>query len=463
MQPRSTHMDVYSLALLEEEDRLRKQLIDIGYEQVLVLNNYHQLEGLDSKAPNTVVVLLLSESVCNSTNYFLDFQNLKTLPVLALFPKYHRQWCREILNICSEFTVWPCSNQELDIRLRKLTVNFLDTQTLNNSLFVNMNILGNSPQIAEILHKVAKFTQCDAPVFIEGETGTGKEVIARAIHYLGDRREFPFIAVNCGALPDTLIENELFGHQKGAYTDARESQNGIVIQAEGGTLFLDEIETLSRKGQITLLRFLQDMQFRPLGSKSTLTANIRLIAATNESIQGLVENGEFRKDLFYRLNILGIKLPPLRDRGGDILLLAEHFIRQYKDRYRQPEKELHPRTLEGLQRYDWPGNVRELENLLHREFLLADGKYIRIEQFESLTGERRRNCSDRRYRNLFTKTLHTAKSNLIKDFERQYLASTLNRANGNISEAARLAGKERRTFTKLLEKYSIYRRQFKNH
>ncbi|MCP3669609.1 MAG: sigma-54-dependent Fis family transcriptional regulator [Gammaproteobacteria bacterium] len=326
-----------------------------------------------------------------------------------------------------------------------------------------MNILGNSPKFLQVLDKVCKIKKCDAPVFIDGETGTGKELIARAIHYLSERKDMPFIAANCGAFPDQLIENEFFGHEKGAYTDARESSEGLISQAEGGTLFLDEIETLSMKGQVSLLRFLETMMYRPLGSKGAKTANLRVITATNESISELVEKGDFRKDLYYRINIMNLLLPPLRERSSDINLLAEHFIRQYQIQYSQPERELHPDTQAALKYYDWPGNVRELENILHREFLLAEGKYITIDEIEAMTRERRSAFCDRRLQKVFGQPMVKAKKYLISEFEEQYLSRALDKANGNISKAARLAGKERRSFTRLMEKYHLDSSQDKTH
>ena len=176
-----------------------------------------------------------------------------------------------------------------------------------------------------------------------------------------------------------------------------------------------------------------------------------------------MDKGHFRKDLYYRINVMNILLPPLRERSGDIILLAEHFIRLYQVQYNQPEKELHPNTQEAMKYYEWPGNVRELENILHREFLMADGKYISIKEIESLTRERRDNRGDRRLRKMFDQPLVKAKNNLIHEFEQQYLSSALGKANGNISEAARLAGKERRTFTRLLEKYNLSSARYKTH
>ena len=301
-------------------------------------------------------------------------------------------------------------------------------------------------RIAESL--IEKMSAFDAPVLIEGETGTGKELAARAIHYRGARRGKPFVPVNCGAIPDTLIENELFGHRRGAFTDARLDQAGVVELARGGTLLLDEVDALTLKAQVTLLRFLQDQQFRPLGARCAEQADVRIIAASNRNLERLVAVDEFRLDLFYRLKLLHLVLPPLRERHGDAELLAEHFVRTGAARFNKPALPLDERTLSWFRHYEWPGNIRELENLVHREFLLADGERISIPapradlavahaQHESLLNYRE------------------AKSRAIHDFEHRFLARLLCQANGNVSAAARISGTERRHLGRLLKKYGV--------
>ncbi len=315
------------------------------------------------------------------------------------------------------------------------------------------HMAGHSPAFEEMARLIRKIAACDAPVLIEGETGTGKELAARAIHYLGARCPMPFVPVNCGAIPDTLIENELFGHRKGAFTDARDSQRGLVAQARGGTLFLDEIDALSAKGQVTLLRFLQDLQYRPLGGEREESADIRIIAATNVDLLKHVESGSFRPDLLFRLKILSLALPPLRERTGDAELLARHFIRQCSARYGKPVKTLHPDTIAWLNSHTWPGNVRELENVIHREFLLADGPAIDLVRDPDRV-ERRRLADRRRYETVEL-DFGVAKARAIAQFERTFLCQLMSEARGNVTHAARIAGKERRAFGKLLKKHGI--------
>jgi len=314
-------------------------------------------------------------------------------------------------------------------------------------------LIGNSQvfrDMLEILHKIAGY---DASVLITGETGSGKELAARAIHYLSARRDKPFIPVNCGALPDHLIENELFGHNRGAYTDARDSQAGLIAQAEGGTLFLDEVDSLSPKAQVSLLRFLQDGQYRPLGSSRTEFAQVRILAASNVELEPLVEEGRFRADLHFRLNVMELPVPPLRARGGDVELLARHFIAEAACRYKVPSKELHPDTLQWLASQPWPGNIRELQNRIQREFLLADGPLLRI-RAPALANERRRQ-PDRRYGCADTLNFNEAKQSMLQAFERSHLLRLMRESAGNVSQAARMAGKERRALGKLLKKYQI--------
>ena len=322
----------------------------------------------------------------------------------------------------------------------------------NPSGFGRLNLVGRSPAFLEVLRLIRRMADCDAIVLIEGETGTGKELAARAIHYLGARRDAPFIAMNCGAVPDTLFENEFFGHARGAYTDAREARFGVIAQARGGTLFLDEIETMSAHGQVALLRFLQDQTYRPVGGQLVEHADVRIIAASNAPLGDLAARGLFRQDLLYRLNLLSLSLPPLRERRGDAVLLAERFIARLSHQYRQPLRRLHPDTIAWLESYAWPGNVRELENLIHREFLLGDDEVLRIEPPGSGLHARHRPVLEADFRE--------AKARAIAEFERAYVARVLALAGGNITRAARLCGQERSQLGKLVKKHGLERGQF---
>jgi len=312
-------------------------------------------------------------------------------------------------------------------------------------------LVGQSPAYHELVRLIGRLASCDAPVLIEGETGTGKELAARSIHYQSVRRDRPFIPVHCGAIPDALIESELFGHRKGAFTDAKENHPGLVCLAEGGSLFLDEIDALSPKGQVTLLRFLQDQEFRPLGARTVEQGHVRILAASHVSLRGRAEEGAFRPDLLYRLQILRLELVPLRERQGDVALLAAWFLRACETRHGLGVKQLHPESLAWMERYRWPGNIRELENLLHREYLLSDGQMIRIPPPKGVSCEPT-GIADPHRANL---KVTQAKARAIEAFERDDLVRLLEQAGGNISLAAKMAGKEWRCLGKRVKKLGL--------
>jgi DNA-binding NtrC family response regulator len=287
----------------------------------------------------------------------------------------------------------------------------------------------------------------DAPVLIEGETGTGKELAARAIHYRSARSVRPFVPVNCGALPDALIESELFGHRKGAFTDARDDRLGLVAVADFGTLFLDEVDALTPKAQVTLLRFLQDQQYRPLGGRREERANVRVVAAANRSLDALVDTGGFRIDLLYRLKLMRLVLPPLRDRKGDVEILARHFLELGAARFGCTARPLARTTLDWFEQYTWPGNVRELEHVVYQGLLLSDGPEVTIGPPPSLGPATP--CPDG------PSTYLEAKRKAIASFEQEYLTRLLSRSRGNVSLAARIAGTERRHLGRLLRKHRL--------
>lgn len=311
-------------------------------------------------------------------------------------------------------------------------------------------MIGNSASFIDLMQQIGKISSTDASVLIEGETGVGKELAARAIHYSSARRSKPFISLNCGAIPEALIESELFGHARGAFTDAKTMRTGVVTQAHGGTLFLDEIDSLPSKGQVALLRFLQDRRYRPVGQSTELTSDSRIVAATNQPLQDLVERRAFRSDLMYRLNIFRLQVPALRERKTDIVMLAKHFLSLYCKRYQLPLKSFHSDSWVWMMRYGWPGNVRELESVIHRNVLLCDAPEIVLQECQSspcLAATTLVNGEIPNFQN--------AKAKAIAEFEKTYLMTLLKEAHGNVSEAARLACKERRSIGKLLKKYGI--------
>jgi two-component system response regulator GlrR len=311
-------------------------------------------------------------------------------------------------------------------------------------------MIGGSDALRATLAQVRRVASSEAPVLIEGETGSGKELAARAIHYWGVRKSGPFVPVNCGALPDHLLEAELFGHERGAFTDAKLARRGLVAEANGGTLFLDEVDALSAKAQVTLLRFLQDQRYRPLGSSRELTSNVRLIAATNQSLADATQQGRFRCDLMYRLKILYVGLPPLREREGDAERLAEHFVDRLCTKYRLPAKRFDAATLAWIRSHGWPGNVRELENWVHRELLMSDGPTIHASVAVDGDGTSAGHWAG-------MPDFQRAKAAVVRQFERDYVLAVMRKSGGNVTRAAQMAGKERRAFGKLIKKHGIDR------
>jgi two-component system response regulator GlrR len=308
-------------------------------------------------------------------------------------------------------------------------------------------LIGESESFRAAVSQLPLIARCDASVMIYGETGTGKELFARAIHYLSPRQHQPFVPVNCGAIPLELVENELFGHERGAFTDAGKSQPGLIQEADGGSLFLDEVDELHRAAQVKLLRFLQDKEYRPLGSAKARAANVRLIAATNANLEVAVKSGKLRHDLYYRLNVIPLRLPPLRERREDIPALARHFLVRYATEFRRTVPDISTDALRTLRHYHWPGNVRELEHLIARATALSEKSVLESEDL-SLPGQ--------------STTADPASYREAKaQFERTYIEDLLQVHHGNISKAALAAHKNRRAFWELIRKYHIDVASFK--
>lgn len=334
--------------------------------------------------------------------------------------------------------------------------------------WTGLNLHGQSPAFRSALALLHQCARVDATVLVCGETGTGKELAARAIHYLSPRRHGPFVPINCGALPDSILEAELFGHTRGAFTDAKTDSLGVIGQAHGGTLFLDEIDSLSPRAQAATLRFAQDRSYRPLGSPQIKQADVRIVAATNADLSTLAEQGRFRQDLLYRLNVLSVPLPPLRERQDDTLLLARAFVQRLVWQYGTPPRALAASSVAWLQQPKaWPGNVRELEHLIHRAFLLSSGPLVDLQgRGDQPASPGSLSASSPVIEAAPAHTPSTvpalaafaeAKAEAIEAFERRYLVAVLSQAGGNLSLAARLAGKERSRFCRLVRKHGLQR------
>jgi transcriptional regulator with PAS, ATPase and Fis domain len=327
---------------------------------------------------------------------------------------------------------------------------FVETEAAAARLSAEMalhNLIGEAPAFRRVLAEIPVVARREGPVLVTGETGTGKELCARAIHHLSPRRNHPFIPVDCAALPDHLIENEIFGHSRGAYTDAHAGQKGLLALAERGTLFLDEIDSLSPSAQSKFLRFLQERTYRPLGSEQFQRADVKVVAATNRDLEQCVRERTFRSDLFYRLTTFRLHMVPLRERPGDIPRLARHFLDTLGRRGGGERKSFSEAALRRLSLHPWPGNVRELLNVVERALAFSDGPQIlpsdlALPDLAEGSGEP-------------AGSFREARARAIEEFERAYVQELLERHTGNVTRAAREAGKERRAFGRLVKKYGL--------
>jgi Nif-specific regulatory protein len=313
------------------------------------------------------------------------------------------------------------------------------------------NIVGRSNKMREVFEMIDKVSASDASVLIRGESGTGKELVANAIHYNSLRAEGPFIKVNCAALPETLIESELFGHEKGAFTGATQRRIGKFERAHGGTLFLDEIGTLNLAAQAKILRVLQEKELERVGGDDIIKVDVRIITATNKPLEKALDKGMFREDLYYRLNIFPIYLPPLRERKTDILLLADYFLEKYRKKYKKDVKRISTPAIDMLMRYHWPGNVRELENCMERAVLICNNHVVHSYNLPP--------------------SLQTAESSetvpsgslssALATFEKDFIIDTLKNTHGNVAKAARLLDTSERILGLRVKKYGIQSKQYR--
>jgi len=348
-----------------------------------------------------------------------------------------------------DYLVKPFDPEEIEIQIKKIVAHkelVLENILLRKKLeekYQFDEIIGKSDAMQEIFDLIGRVAPTDSTVLITGESGTGKELVAQAIHGNSNRCYLPFIAVSCGALPDSLLESELFGYEKGAFTGADYPKRGRFEMADKGTLFLDEIGDISLKTQVDLLRVLQEKEFSRLGSEKTIRVDVRIIAATNRDLQKAIRENRFREDLFYRLNVISVHVPPLRERKEDIPLLAEAFIRKYCLEMNREESKIAPSAMKPLMEYDWPGNVRELENIIERALVIGRGKEIVADDLPFSAKQ--------------TKPENLPKS--LKILEQMHIERILNECDWNISRAARELDIDRQTLYNKIQKYSMSKRK----
>jgi DNA-binding NtrC family response regulator len=422
----------------------------------------------ESFRPETVLgsraQLIVPHVVAETQNALAFFRWLRESPIriltLAILPECPSPELLAASDVADDLVFWPVRSHELEVRIRRLLQDHSRlSHEIENDLGKEMGLaqlVGMHPSILQAARQAVLFAATNAAVLITGETGTGKELFAHAIHSLSKRKNGPFIPVDCGSLPEQLAENELFGHCRGAFTDAHKDQRGLAAMAEDGTLFLDEVDALSPANQAKLLRFLQEGTYRALGAERFMRSNARAIAASNRSIEDRVQQGQFRSDLYFRLNVLRLHLPPLRERREDIPLLAQHFL-DHEFASERVRRSFSAAAMRKIENHSWPGNVRELFNAVQRAAVCSKGQTITPQDI-ALANEGAATES-----HLITgEGFQRARRQAIEQFERGYVEHLLTRHAGNVTHAAHEAGKERRSFGKLVKKYNLGLRSHTN-
>lgn len=349
----------------------------------------------------------------------------------------------------SDYIVKPVDMEELKANIDRLLEyrsmkreNVLLKERLSEQ-FAESNIIARSTEMREILDSIALIAPTDATVLILGESGTGKELVANLIHERSLRASQPLVKLNCAALTETLLESELFGHERGSFTGAIARREGRFELADGGSLFLDEIVEMSSVTQAKLLRVLQEQEFERVGGTQTISVDVRIIAATNKNLTEEVKEGRFREDLYYRLNVVPIQLPPLRERREDISVLAEHFLKHYAAKNHRAVRQILPEALDLLMRYNWPGNIRELENAIERGVIIAQGEFLTPDELPIPLRQNTLSTHD------------TASTGSLKDMEREHISRILAQVDGNRTQAAKILGITRKTLQNKIKEYRL--------
>jgi two-component system response regulator GlrR len=406
--------------------------------------------------PEDILILVAGSELEATSELLSRCRGLARKPILCVLPEQVAEHhFRHISGGSDDVVFAPVAPVELEYRVRRLLGEpKREPDVVRQRLLEELGLtqlVGRDPNFLRAVAQVPRFARSDLPVLVLGETGTGKELCARALHELGRRHARPFVAVDCGALPDSLFENEMFGHSRGAYTGADREQRGLVSIADGGTLFIDEVDALSLAAQAKLLRLLQEKTYRALGSDQQQRTDVRVIAATNKDLASLVDEKRFRSDLYFRLNVLRLSLPALRQRPDDIGLLAAHLLQGALGLAGSAEKSFGPDALRALCSHDWPGNIRELSNVVQRASVACDGKLIlpsHLDLHDEPVCDAQPNASEFR----------EARALAVAEFERRYVESLLRKHGGNVTHAAREAQQDRRAFGRYVKKYKIDRR-----
>ncbi len=321
--------------------------------------------------------------------------------------------------------------------------------------------IGQSPALTKTLDLIARVADTDATVLIRGESGTGKELAARALHNLSNRKQQRMVTVNCPALPEHILESELFGYSRGAFTGAMQEKTGLFLEADGSTIVLDEIADIPVSVQTKLLRVLQEKEIQPLGQNRTFKVDVRVVASTNQDLEAKIKAGEFREDLFYRLNVVTINMPALEEMKEDIPLLIHHYLSVFKERYKREQLDLSPEIMQHLCSRKWPGNVRELRNIIKRLVLLSTNATVQLSDLEGRPAKQESTQPQTNFSDLYNLPYNDAKTMVLKNFSVEYLCNVLQQHNGNVTNAAAACGMERQGLQRLMRRYNLASADFK--
>lgn len=425
----------------ETVELIKRNLETLGYQIYTANNVQSAIKLLDSLEIDLVITDLKMPGENGIELIRHVSENFKNAGVLVItgFPSI--QGAVESIKVgAEEYLVKPFTDEELFRSVeRGLAKTLKHRKEPRTATSHNFGIIGESEIMLKVFNTITKARSTNATVLIQGESGTGKELVARAVHYGGSTSAAPFVPVNCGGIPDALLESELFGYVKGAFTGATETRAGFFQTADGGTIFLDEISNTSLAMQAKLLRVLQEKEFYMIGSKKPYKVNVRVIAATNVNLMQLVKKGLFREDLYYRLNVITIDLPPLRERENDIALLVEFFLAKYVKELSKDPMKLSERAMKALNQYTWPGNVRELQNLIHRLVIMADDNTIDTPDLPD------------NFR--FSASRSKGLTRQLEEVEKEYILDVLSANKNNISQTANILGIDRKTLRDKLKKY----------
>ena len=423
---------------------LQRNLTSQGYQAFIASNVVDAIKILDVTPIDLVITDFKMPGVSGLDLVRHVRENFKETQVMMItgYPTIEGA-VKAVKTGAEEYLTKPFTDEELFSAVRraidKLHVRKATEVRMHLTQPTSYGLIGESEAMQKVFSAIAKASSTSATVLILGESGTGKELLARAIHYSSPRASAPFVPVNCGAIPEGLLESELFGHIKGAFTGATETRAGFFQTADGGTIFLDEISETSLSMQVKLLRVLQDKEVCMVGSSRSRRVDVRILASTNKDLYSLIKKGVFREDLFFRINVITIEVPPLRERGDDILLLTQYFANKFAEELGKPTPRFSDNALQVLKNYNWPGNVRELENVIQRLVVMTDGDLIEVPDLPSLMR--------------FSALRETGLHRTLAEVETEYIRNVLASVDGNKTRAAEILGIDRKT---LREKLKLY-------